>query len=955
MNPGSARPEVEARDAARDRYLGGRPFADTPEDQALFFGRGTEIDSLFNRSLAGHLLVLFAKSGLGKTSLLRAGVFPRLREHAYLPIEVRVGQTAIKREEQQPALESTFLEMVAAAAQDVAKHDTSLDYTPGDGETLWEFFKTAMFWRGDELQTPVLVLDQFEEIFTLVEPRRRHEIAEAIGAACGLMPESVRARRSRRAGAALSEDPPRLKIVISLREEYFGTLEQLSKDIPSIFLDRFQLLPLSEKQTRDAVVMPASLQAFDAKSDAAGAFGVRPFTYSEDALADMLAVLQGKGGSVEPFQLQVVCRHVEQIVGAIERRTPGGVVVTSKLIGGRTGIQKVIENYYLEQIGKLPRRQRGLARTLCEEGLLTASGYRLMLEESQIEEDYGLNTAVLGRLVDSRLLRQEQRLDSQFYELSHDSLAKAIVAVRPRLRLPRHYKYIAAAIVTAAALGVGFGLAQWVSMKRTEQAQRRAEEVVSFLNGENLQAELRRTGRLDVLLQVQAKVQEHFDPDRDLEATLRRFGRLDVLLRLQQKVQDHLKQFNRSPDRSASMRRDHALALRNMGELMYEAGDTAGARAQFTAAAQILAGGTVGGPAGHSETDRDRAMTWNRLGRIAADQGNLTEARDFNRKSEGALQAVVGLGIRDESVDASVGEVFADAARVLFLQGSFREALQSNERAIGALQEAVKARDQRRWRNLLVSAIRSKAAILAALGDAAAARRVLEEAGAVSEEMSRAGLGVALRAADAQGLYSLFRLRHELAALDGSPEDKQRFDGAIRWMLARLEALCEADPLNGRRERDLAVMRGIVAHERIMAGRTDDGMKLYHQAVATLEALARQDPANADWRAELARIKLRWAQALRERAPDRARDLHEEGLQLVTKLVEKDRTNVAWSLMLADSLLTSIETDRATQDQQRQRALAMIAEIESRGALPRTWRDGGMGLTGRLADTGTSP
>src|SRR5262249_20265233 len=189
---------------------------------------------------------------------------------------------------------------------------------------------------------------------------------------------------------------------------------------------------------------------------------------------------------------------------------------------------------------KLPWRQRHRARTLCEEGLLTDSGYRLMLEESQVKKDYGLDAGVLRGLVDSRLLRQEQRLDSQFYELSHDSLAKAILAVRPRLRLPRHYKYIASAIV--AFFGVAFGLAQWVSMKQTVQAQKGAEEVVSFLNREEVQDELRRTTRVDQLVSVQAKVQQHFDPDKDLQDALRRFGRLDLLLRVQDRVLKRLNQ-----------------------------------------------------------------------------------------------------------------------------------------------------------------------------------------------------------------------------------------------------------------------------------------------------------------------------------------------------------------------------------------------------------------------------
>jgi len=933
---------------SRDRYLGGRPFADTPEDQALFFGRSAEIDSLFNRIVGGHLLVLFGKSGLGKTSLLRAGVFPRLREHGYLPIEVRVGQAAIKRDAQQPGLEASFLEMVAAAAQDVVKYDPSIDYTPGEGETLWEFFKTAMFWRKDELQTPVLMLDQFEEVFTLLEARQREEVAAAIGGACGLMPESVRARRPRGAGGTLSDEPPRLKIVLSLREEYFGTLEQLSKHIPKIFLDRFQLMPLSEKQARDAVIMPAALQSSDEEREAAGEFRVRPFTYSEDALADMLAVLEGNAETVEPFQLQVVCRHVEQIVAAIETTTSEPVIITAKEIGGRPGIQKVIENYYLEQIGKLPRRQRRLARTLCEEGLLTDSGFRLMLEESQIEKSYGLSTEVLGSLVDSRLLRREQRLDSQFYELSHDSLAKAVLAVRPRLRLPRHYKYIAGGIVVVAAAGVVFGVAQWISMKQTLQAQHRAEDVVSFLNREDLQDELRRTGQLDVLLRVQEQVQKNFDPDTDLEKALRRYGRLDLLLRVQQKIQGRFDPSSGS-DRVASALRDHALARRNMGELLYESGNTNGAREQFVAAAQILAGATIRAQDGHrevgrdrAEVGRDRAMTWDRLGRVAVDQGNLTEARDFTRRSEAALEALSGHG--GEFVDASIAEVAADTGRILFLQGNPREALPSTERAIGTLREVVKARDQHRWHSILVSALSNKAQILAAMGDNQGARQALEEADKAAERLSRA---------DAHSVYSLFRLRHELATVRGTPEDRRRLDVAIQRMLPRLEALCETDPLNARRERDLAVAIGIAARERVMDGRTDEGLRLYRHSAGVLKKLAEQDPLNADWKAELSSVKLGWAQALQSRDPDQARDLYQQSLKLATELVETDRTNVVWSLMLADALSAAIGTDLASQQEQRQRALAIVADLRSRNALPLTWRDQSLELTRSLANPGT--
>jgi len=46
---------------------------------AFFSGRGAEADELLRRILDEPVTVLFGKSGLGKSSLLKAGVFPRLR------------------------------------------------------------------------------------------------------------------------------------------------------------------------------------------------------------------------------------------------------------------------------------------------------------------------------------------------------------------------------------------------------------------------------------------------------------------------------------------------------------------------------------------------------------------------------------------------------------------------------------------------------------------------------------------------------------------------------------------------------------------------------------------------------------------------------------------------------------------------------------------------------------
>ncbi len=69
-----------------DRYPGARSFEDNPIDSELFFGRRAETEEFIHKLLSNRLVVLFGKSGLGKTSLLQAGAFFRLREAHYLPL-----------------------------------------------------------------------------------------------------------------------------------------------------------------------------------------------------------------------------------------------------------------------------------------------------------------------------------------------------------------------------------------------------------------------------------------------------------------------------------------------------------------------------------------------------------------------------------------------------------------------------------------------------------------------------------------------------------------------------------------------------------------------------------------------------------------------------------------------------------------------------------------------------
>jgi len=72
----------------KNRYPGIKPF--DIEYQNLFFGRDKDINRLYRRINIEKLVVLYSKSGLGKSSLLNAGIIPKLKsEDNYKPISIR--------------------------------------------------------------------------------------------------------------------------------------------------------------------------------------------------------------------------------------------------------------------------------------------------------------------------------------------------------------------------------------------------------------------------------------------------------------------------------------------------------------------------------------------------------------------------------------------------------------------------------------------------------------------------------------------------------------------------------------------------------------------------------------------------------------------------------------------------------------------------------------------------
>jgi WD40 repeat protein/TPR repeat protein len=431
-----------------DRYPGARSFQDDDVDRKLFRGREKEKDALLHLVLAEDLVVVYAKSGMGKTSLLNAGLMEPLRVEGYLPMSVRLNDPAA----------GPFRTLFDGIAEVASRQ--GVEHVPGDETSLWHFFKTLELWRGDDLLTPVLILDQFEELFTLQLPASRgafiDQLADLVrGKAPRGLPEEPVAVDAR----PLSLSSPPVKVVISIREDFLGNLEELGRKIPHILNTRFRLDPLSRAEARRAICEPARVLDEQLRTPR--------FDYAPAAVESILDFLGKRrqqetfdnAAEAEPFQLQLICQHAESIARA---RQPQGETaaaaapITYEDLGGDAGIYRMLKGFFDSQIAALADTYgKGKLYRLCEEGLISPQGRRLSLEEREIERRFHVPREALQLLVSRRLFRAEPRVGSFYYELSHDTLVEPVLSSRRRRERSRRLAVASGALaVILLAAGV---------------------------------------------------------------------------------------------------------------------------------------------------------------------------------------------------------------------------------------------------------------------------------------------------------------------------------------------------------------------------------------------------------------------------------------------------------------------------------------------------------------------
>lgn len=470
---------------ADDPWLGLASF--TEDLSGSFFGRDEEIETLLEMVRTEFAVVLFGQSGLGKTSLLQAGLFPRLRSTHFLPVYLRLDHN--------PEWPSLTTQM--ASALETALTAAGIEVPPRlPGDSLWAWLHRhdVDFWGPrQELVVPVFVIDQFEEIFTLQagglqgDPKRAELLETLVCLGRNQPPPALltrlEANPEEQAAFDLRKTPARL--LVTLREDFLPDLEPLLSRLPSLRRARLRLEPLRGDRALLAVQQPAAHLVDDGVAEKIVRFVASHGLTGGEKPDEPLGHL-----TVEPALLSVICRELNT-----RRLETGQPRLTADLLSGAK--DAILEDFYERSMRDVPP----VLRHYVEDQLLTPSGYRDNKALEGALATPGIQRSDLDQLVERRLLRYDERGGLMRVEVTHDRLAGVIAASRKarheaeaeararqealalQKKLRQTRLLAAAAIFLLVIFGI-VGYLAYVNSKRADTEAASSRNLASFMLGE---------------------------------------------------------------------------------------------------------------------------------------------------------------------------------------------------------------------------------------------------------------------------------------------------------------------------------------------------------------------------------------------------------------------------------------------------------------------------------------
>jgi eukaryotic-like serine/threonine-protein kinase len=329
---------------ARGPYPGLSSF--TEADAGRFFGREREVEALWQRIRSRRLLAVIGPSGAGKTSFLRAGVVASCPSSGWTAVVTTPGTSPLLMLGQALAPE---LQGDVEALRQLVRFD--------DPEAA---FDVLVRWRKAHVQA-LVVVDQFEELFTLCAPEAQARYAALLGRLAG------------EAG---------VHVVLSMRDDFLMRCHEHEALAP-VFAELTPLGPLGGQELRRALEEPAKAEGF---------------RFEEGLVGKMTTAVEGERGAL-PLLAFAVSR-------VWERRDRERKLLTHEAYAEIGGVAGALARHAEETLERIGAERQGMAREIFR-NLVTSQGTRTACDREELLSVFTDRRGaedVLGQLVAGRLL-----------------------------------------------------------------------------------------------------------------------------------------------------------------------------------------------------------------------------------------------------------------------------------------------------------------------------------------------------------------------------------------------------------------------------------------------------------------------------------------------------------------------------------------------------------------------